>query len=415
MAFDASTFEIWGSLLNGATLVIYPSGSPDLEDFGNALLQERISTIWLTADLFHQMIENHLPMLNHLQFVLAGGDVLHPNMVRRLLDHTNAQQVINGYGPTENTTFSCCQILTKDTTIDGTVPIGHPISNTRVYVMDDFQQLIPLGVKGELLLGGDGLAWGYLNQPAMTAEKFIPDPTNTTLGARLYRTGDQVRWRREGTLEFIGRLDNQIKIRGFRIELGEIETVLQEHPNISKAIVLYHKDIPGIPRLVAYVLPASEEHLTPNNFRNYLKAKLPAYMVPATFILLKELPLNPNGKIDKRALPLPNEVIQPDQTPFVAPKTEIEKQLASIWQDVLEITCIGIQDNFFDLGGHSLMATQMVSRIRKKWSIDLKLTTFFESPTIQQLSEGIEALIWAKEQREHTVSSGNVPQDEGIL
>ena len=279
-----------------------------------------------------------------------------------------------------------------------TIPIGKPIANTQIYILDKYGNLLPPGVKGELYVGGDGLAKGYLHQPELTQQKFIPNPftednknSNKTEEERLYRTGDLARWLPDGHIEFLGRIDNQVKIRGFRIELGEIEAVLNTHPQIQQAVVVATGDISENQRLVAYVAPSDQ---SPGNqqLQEFLKQKLPEYMVPSTFVALDTLPLTPNGKVDRRSLPAAGLARPELEKPLVKPRSPIEEVLAAIWLDVLQVE-IGIYDNFFELGGHSLLATQVVSRVRQAFSIDLPLRSLFESPTIAQLSALVELAI----------------------
>ncbi len=265
LAFDASTFEIWGGLLNGSTVVIYPKDLLDSEEIGAYLEHEQITTIWLTAGLFHQLVQDQIPRLSNVPQVLAGGDTLAPQYVHQLLQQDGHRIIINGYGPTENTVFTCCERLTKDDPPDGTVPIGNPISHTDVYVMDQHQELVPIGLPGELLTGGAGLALGYLNQPARTAESFIPHPFSSFPGTRLYRTGDQVRWLHSGQVEFLGRHDRQMKIRGFRVELREIEAVLNQHPQVETSLVVCQDPSSDDKHLVAYIVGKSE-HGSQNGF-----------------------------------------------------------------------------------------------------------------------------------------------------
>ncbi len=385
MAFDASTFEVWGCLLNGGRLVIVPSGPPDLGAIGRQLEEEGITTVWLTAGLFHQLVESEVASLSHVKQVLAGGDVLLPEAVTTLLAYPGAGRVINGYGPTENTTFTCCQGLSAGTALARTVPIGQPISNTQVYVVDPWLQLVPRGVIGELLVGGDGLAWGYLNQPGLTAEKFVPHPFARTPGGRVYRTGDQVRWNRQGALEFQGRRDGQVKVRGHRIEVGEIEVTLREHAAVQDAVVLCREDQPGEKELVAYVVTTEEDDIP--ILRAHLKQRLPGYMMPSVVIRLEGLPLTANGKVDKRALPKPGEADRLQGTTYVAPRTEIERRMAAIWQEVLKREQVGVQDNFFEIGGHSLLATKVVSRLQQAFPHEVSLQHFFEHPTVAGLAE----------------------------
>jgi acyl carrier protein len=252
-------------------------------------------------------------------------------------------------------------------------------------------QPVPVGVYGELYIGGDGLARDYLKRPALTAEKFVPDPFSDTPGARLYRTGDLVRYRSDGTVEFQGRRDHQVKLRGYRIELGEIETVLSQHPEVQASVALAREDEPGDKRLVGYVVPL-EESLSTSDLRRYLQARLPDYMVPAHFVMLDALPVTPNGKVDRKALPALSGTRGSLETSYVAPRTSMEQQLVDIWQDVLGLEQVGVKDNFFELGGHSLLATQVVSRVREALKIDLKLQDFFELPSIAGLAGALEIL-----------------------
>ena len=395
ISFDASTFEIWGSLLNGARLVVMPPHTPSLQELGQALRQYQITTLWLTAGLFHLMVEEQLEDLKNLRQLLAGGDVLSVPHVKKVLQELKGCILINGYGPTENTTFTCCYPITEPSLVGNTVPIGRPIANTQVYLLDDQLQPVPIGVPGELYIGGDGLARGYLNRPDLTALAFIPNPFSDKPGARLYKTGDLARYLADGNIEFLGRVDNQVKIRGFRIELGEIEAALLQHPDVREAVVIVREDIPGDKRLVAYVVPkveAVQEAALPTvgELRSFLLAKLPDYMVPGAFVFLEAMPLTPNGKIDRRALPAPDTSHRELEDKFVAPNTPTEEILAAIWAEVLGLQLVSINDNFFELGGHSLLATQIISRIREAFSIELPLRHLFEAPTIASLSHSIE-------------------------
>jgi len=386
ISFDASTFEIWGSLLNCAKLVIMPPGTPSLEELGQVVQKHQITTLWLTAGLFHLMVDEKPEAFTHVRQLLAGGDVLSVSHVRGFLSKNRNCTLINGYGPTENTTFTCCHTIELTGQIEKSVPIGRPVSNTRVYVLDGCLQPVPVGVPGELHIGGDGLARGYLNRPELTAEKFIPDPFSREPEARLYKTGDLARYLPDGTIEFLGRIDNQVKVRGYRIEPGEIEAVLVQHPFVREAIVIAREDQPGDKRLVAYVVLSEKSTVAANDLRNFMKEKLPEYMVPAAFVVLDALPLTPNGKVDRKALPAPDtERLYPEDS-FIAPRTPIEEMLAGIWCDVLGLKKVGIHDNFFELGGHSLLATQVMSRLRKAFQVEIPLRSLFEMPTIEGLA-----------------------------
>ncbi|WP_436866196.1 non-ribosomal peptide synthase/polyketide synthase [Bacillus fungorum] len=390
ISFDAATFEIWGSLLNGAQLVIYPYEKASLEELGQVLQRYEISTLWLTAGVFHQMVEYHLEDLQGVRQLLAGGDVISPAHVRKVLDKLDGCCLINGYGPTESTTFTCCYPMDNVEQILKTVPIGRPISNTQVYVLDKSLQLAPVGVPGELYIGGDGLALEYLNRPDLTEERFIPDPFSDDSSSRLYKTGDLVRYLADGNIEFLGRADNQVKIRGFRIELGEIEAVLAQYPHVEDVVVMVHETTSGDKRLVAYVVSAQEHELAVKGLLHYVKDNIPEYMVPHIVVTKESLPLTPNGKVDYKALSA-LELENKDLTEaYIPPRTNVEEEIALVWSQVLDIRRIGIHDNFFDLGGHSLVATLVVSRLREVFDICLDVRSIFTYPTVATLAVYIE-------------------------
>ncbi|ASS75345.1 hypothetical protein CIG75_10310 [Tumebacillus algifaecis] len=386
ISFDAATFEIWGALLNGARLVIYPSELPTLAELGRVIRQENISVLWLTAGLFHQMIDERLEDLSGLHFLLAGGDALSVTHVQKALSHLPNTKLINGYGPTESTTFACTHLVSSSDDPQRSVPIGRPITNTTAYVFDAFHQLVPRGVPGELYIGGDGLALGYLNRPDLTEERFVAHPF--AKGKRLYKTGDLVRWLPNGTLEFLGRLDNQVKIRGFRVELGEIEAALTEHPSVRESAVIVCEDMPGDKRLAAYLTVLPSEPLPASAVRAFLKTRLPAYMIPSAFVILDTLPLNANGKVERRLLPKP-EFIQ-NSGEYTAPRNETETLITKVWSNILHIDKISVHDNFFELGGHSLLAMQAVSRLSSALYLALPLKSLFEASTPAQLAEWID-------------------------
>jgi amino acid adenylation domain-containing protein len=404
ISFDASTLELWGPLLHGGRLAVFPPESPSLESLGAALARYGVTTLWLTAGLFHQMVEGNVAALRPLSQLLAGGDVLSPEHVRRALSGLPGLTLINGYGPTEGTTFTCCHPMREPGEVGTTVPIGRPIGNASVYVVDGELRLVPAGVPGELLLGGDGLALGYLGRLELTAERFVPDPFGPALeigkaGERLYRTGDRARFRADGILEFLGRLDQQVKIRGFRIEPGEIETVLARHPAVREVAVLASPEPGGTERrLVAYVVSVTPREEAPEIaeadllavLRRHLAASLPAHMVPAAWVLLPTLPLTANGKVDRRALLR----LGPDPRTgtgagFVAPRTAVEEAVAAIWREVLGVEAVGIGDDFFLLGGHSLSATRVLSRLRRDLGVELPLAALFEHTTLAALAAAI--------------------------
>jgi amino acid adenylation domain-containing protein len=394
ISFDASTFEIWGSLLNGARLVVMPPHTPSLQELGQAIEQYQVTTLWLTAGLFHLMVDEQIEDLKGVRQLLAGGDVLSVGHVKKVLEEITGLRLINGYGPTENTTFTCCYPITEPSLVGISVPIGRPIANTQVYLLDDHLQPVPVGVPGELYIGGDGLARGYLNRSELTAERFILNPFSNEPGARLYKTGDLACYQPDGNIEFLGRLDDQVKIRGFRIELGEIEAVLSQHPVVQQSVVVVREDIPGNQQLVAYLVPDKEQaRLTVSELRQFLKQQLPEYMAPSAFVTLDSLPLTPNGKVDRRALPGLQMARLEVETTLVAPRTPIEEILALIWTDILGVKQVGIHDNFFELGGHSLLATQVISRVRSTLAVELPLSSLFKNPTVIGLAECVETAL----------------------
>ncbi|NCR76516.1 MAG: amino acid adenylation domain-containing protein [Microcystis aeruginosa K13-06] len=390
ISFDASTFEIWGSLLNGARLALFPNHTPSLEQLGQAIRRYQVTTLWLTAGLFHLMVDERLEDLKPLRQLLAGGDVLSVSHVQKFLQAQGDCQLINGYGPTENTTFTCCYRILETSKLDNSVPIGRPISNTQIYILDSHLNPVPIGVPGELYIGGDGLARGYLNRHELTEEKFISNPFDKSKvksqKSKLYKTGDLARYLSDGNIEFLGRIDNQVKIRGFRIELGEVEATLSQHPAIGQTVVIARDDISGDKRLVAYLVLSQDQALTVDEIRRFLEEKLPNYMIPSAFVFLETFPLTPNGKIDRRALPAPDQTRQEPEETFVAPGDELEGQLTKIWEKVLGIEPIGVKDNFFDLGGHSLLAVKLFAQIEKVFKANLPLASLFQAPTIEQLA-----------------------------
>jgi amino acid adenylation domain-containing protein len=386
LAFDASTFEIWGPLLNGGRLALLPPGPVALEELGEAVARQGVTTLWLTAGLFHAMVEGPIAGLRHLRQLLAGGDVLSPSHVRRALADLPGCVLINGYGPTENTTFTCCHRMVRPEEAGTPVPIGRPIANTWAHVVDRAGQPSPAGAPGELWAGGDGLARGYFGRPGLTAERFVPDPFGAP-GGRLYRTGDLARHLPDGTLEFLGRIDQQVKIRGFRIEPGEIEAALAAHPGLEAVAVVPRDAAPGDRRLVAYVVPRPGWVLAFDELLGLAAERLPAYMVPAAFVALAALPLTANGKVDRRALPAPDWAADwagRETAPSAAgPRNTTEELLVRLWAELLgrEPGQVAVDDDFFALGGHSLLATRLISRIREDLRVELPLRSLFEAPT----------------------------------
>ena len=380
VAFDASTFEIWGALLNGGTLVRAPIMAL-LEANGLKRLIEmhRITTMWLTASLFNQIVDTDITALAPLRELLIGGEKLSPRHVASVRRTYPDLVVINGYGPTENTTFTTCHRI--GSVEDGDIPIGRPISNTTVYVLDRDLRAVPVGVPGEICAGGDGLARGYLNDDRLSAERFVPHPYRPD--ERLYRTGDLGRWRPDGALEILGRLDDQVKIRGYRVEPGEIDTRLREHPQVSDCCVVARPTDGGTRELIAYV--AAKADLSLPALRAWLAERLPDYMLPARLVQLDSLPLNLVGKVDRAALPPPDQVADPAGAALARARNPAEVLLVSIWAPVLGRDEIGIHDNFFEIGGDSIRAIQIAGRMRSAGWL-LRVRDIFEQPTIARLA-----------------------------
>jgi len=387
VSFDASTFEIWGALLHGAKCVLFPDKVPTTEALGNAIRNHGVTTLWLTSSLFNAIVDDDPDVLAPLKQVLTGGEALSVPHIRRVRERLPNVQLINGYGPTETTTFACTfRIPAQLDAGISSISIGRPIANTRVYVLDERGEPVPVGVTGELYIGGDGVARGYWNRAELTAERFVDDRFSGEGGGKLYRTGDLVRYREDGNLEFLGRADQQVKIRGFRIELGEIETVLQKHPSIREAVVLAREESQGEKRLVAYVVPQKKGGEIPE-LRPWAREKLPDYMVPSAFVFLDSIPLNANGKLDKQMLPVPEPDRRELNVPFTAPETDLEKAIAKIWEAALGVEEVGRYDNFFDLGGHSLLVVQVHPKLEEAVGRKLAIVDVFRHPTISTLAK----------------------------
>jgi amino acid adenylation domain-containing protein len=394
VAFDAATLEIWGPLLNGGTLVMFHPAEPLFGELGRTIRREGVTTLWLTAGLFHQVVDEMLEDLAGIEQLLMGGDVLSPAHVRRALAKLSGCLLINGYGPTENTTFTCCHSIVDRPA--GAVPIGRPIANTWIHVVDSALEPVPVGVSGELLAGGDGLGRGYSGSPDLTAVRFIPDPFSVEPGARLYRTGDLVRRAWDGTVEFLGRMDDQVKIRGFRVEPGEVEVALERHPGVAACVVAMRGGADD-KRLVAYVVPTAglePASTTAAELRAFLEETLPAPMIPSAFVTLDSLPLTVNGKIDRTALPS-SESGEGRTEAVVAPRSPVEKRIGGIWCEVLAIDRLSVEDSFFALGGHSLQMMKIASRLRDAFGVELPLRALYESTTIAALAARVEQEIGA--------------------
>ncbi|MEI6412596.1 MAG: non-ribosomal peptide synthetase, partial [Bacteroidota bacterium] len=402
-SFDASTFEIWGPLLNGGKLIVVTQQKPTLEDIKDAIRENGVTIIFLTTGLFHLLVDADISDLSSLRYLLAGGEVLSVSHINRAIKSLPNCRVNNVYGPTENTTYSTFCDLSSMGTIVGAAPIGKPISNTEAFILDACYQLAPIGVKGELCVSGAGLARGYLNNPELTAEKFIPHPFK--VGERLYKTGDYARWLPDGNIEFLGRIDQQLKIRGFRVEAGEIEQALLEHPSIQSCFVVGHAFEQG-KELVAYlVLQATGSLPDTAELRNFLSLSLPDYMIPAYFVEMEALPLTSTGKVDRKALPAPAQGTLSFGTLYVAPRNERERLLSDIWEQVLRRSGIGVHDNFFHAGGDSIKAIQISSRLGAAgWQLAMK--ELFAHPTIAGQANRMER---KKRKYEQGLMTGDVP------
>jgi amino acid adenylation domain-containing protein len=383
IAFDAATLELWGALLNGAALVLYPDRVIDIEPLGRLMAAQGVTLAWMTARLFDQFVTDWTQPLPKLRQLLVGGDVVSPASVMAFYARNPQVVLINGYGPSENTTFSACHPIPRELAAGAAIPIGRPIANSSAWVLDAAGRICGEGVAGELYVGGDGVARGYLARPELNARSFVPDPFAAAPGARLYRTGDLARWRSDGRLDFLGRLDQQVKIRGFRVEPGEIEARLQAQPGLRAAAVILREDRPGDGRLVAYVTAEPGASLDGAALRRALARDLPDYMTPSAVVVIDALPLTPSGKLDRRALPAP------DLAPAAAgraPRTPRETVLAALFAELLGLSQVDIDTSFFDLGGHSLLATRLVSRIRTVLGVSLPIRAVFETPTVAGLA-----------------------------
>ncbi|WP_240123976.1 non-ribosomal peptide synthetase [Streptomyces sp. MUM 136J] len=391
VGFDVSTFEIWTSLVKGCRLALAPSGRADLDEIVKTIHDEGVTILWLTSGLFHKLVAHHLDGLGTVRHLLAGGDVLSPDHVRRVLAAHPHLTFTNGYGPTENTTFTTCW-TTRNSSDNERVPIGTAIHGTTATILDDAMRPVPPGEWGELWVGGDGVATGYLNRPSATAEKFVADIRSPEPGRRMYRTGDIVRELPDGTMDFLCRADRQVKIRGYRVEPSTVETELLKDPRVEEAAALTHTDGAGDTRLIAYVAVGAmaEEDAAAfgASLRERLAAVLPAHLVPWAIIPLPEIPLNANGKVDRGALPsakIPRNV----WNEYVEPADDLERRLAEIWSDALDVEPIGSTDNFFELGGHSLMAAELLAALQRDFNVDLPARMLYLRPTIADLAEGL--------------------------
>lgn len=407
LAFDASTLELWAPLLNGARVAVHPPGDVTPTTIRETVSGQRVTALWLTAGLFHQVAERAGEGFDGVRVLLAGGDVLSVSHVNRMLTAHPGLQVVNGYGPTENTTFTCCHVMTEPVGTDF-VPIGRPVPETEVRLLDEALQPVPAGEVGEIYAAGRGVANGYLRQPALTAAHFLPDPAGRHPGARMYRTGDLGRLLPDGAVQFLGRVDNQIKIRGYRVEPGEIETVLRGHPAVLDSSVVPQEE-PSGRRLAAFVVGTHQIELP--DLRQYLARSLPGHSLPSVYFQLDRLPLTPNGKVDRALLATRRSHSRPDSdVEYQPPATDLERWLTELWGDLMAVEGIGIDDDFFELGGHSLMATAITERIATVHEVKVSPRNFYENPTIAELAGLIERLTGGHPRR--AIDVGRSPADE---
>jgi amino acid adenylation domain-containing protein len=388
-AFDAATFEIWGALLNGARIELIPRDTMLApRALADALKRHSVTTVFLTTALFNQLAREAPAAFSACRDVLFGGEAVDPKAVAAILRDEPPQRLLHVYGPTETTTFATWHLVTAVEDAARTVPIGGPIGYTEVYVLDRYGEPVPIGVAGEIHIGGPGLALGYLGQPQLTAERFIPHPF-TSSGARLYRTGDRARYRPDGAIEFLGRLDRQVKIRGHRVEPGEVEAALLRLPDVREAVVIVRGDSAEARQMIAYVASATGAHPAPAQLMSELRRSLPQYMLPSAIVVLDALPLNRHGKVDRRALPDPSDIAEGRTGAHAPPRDPLEHMLAGIWEELLGVRNVGVNDSFFDLGGHSLLAAQMMDAVERACGRSVPLTILFGAATIAELSRAL--------------------------
>jgi amino acid adenylation domain-containing protein len=395
LSFDFAIWEIFTAFIGGARLIVaQPERQQDSAYLVRLIADHKITVAGFVPSMLEAILADRgIEMCDSLRKVFCGAEVL-PSSLQDRFHACSSAELHNTYGPTEasiDVTYWVCKKETEFERTRHSVPIGRPLANTQIYILDPYLQPVPVGVGGELYIGGVGLARGYLNRPDLTAENFIPNAFSDEPGARLYKTGDLGRYLPDGNIEFLGRRDHQAKIRGFRIELGEIEAVLGQHPAVRESVVAAREDAPGEKRLVAYVVADQESTPTINELRSFLKEKLPSHMIPSAFVMLESLPLSPNGKVDRRVLPVPDRARPELAETFVASRTPVEEALASIWSKILVVEQVGIYDNFFELGGHSLLVAKLIAEIQRDLRVDLPVRAVFEFPTIAQLAARIIA------------------------
>jgi amino acid adenylation domain-containing protein len=394
LSFDVSfqdMFSTWG--MGGAVVLITEDERQNIGGLARVLQEKAIDRLFIPAVALQQLAEGFCALSSPsatLRKIIAGSEQLQiTRPIATMFEELPACSLHNEYGPSETHVVTELALPASPGEWPERPCIGSPILNSQIYLLDRHMQPVPIGVPGELYIGGAGLARCYLNRQELVAEKFIPDPFGGEPGARLYRTGDLARWRPEGQIEFLGRIDFQIKIRGYRVELGEVEAALSAYPTVKEAVLIAREDQTGGKRLVAYLVTSSEGDTTVSQLRAFLRQKLPDYMAPSAFVFLDKLPLTPNGKVNRKALPAPDQSRPELERSYVAPRTALEEVLAQDWREVLNIERVGVHDNFFDLGGHSLLATRLMSRLQEDFQIDIPLRRLFEAPTVAGLAEAM--------------------------
>jgi amino acid adenylation domain-containing protein len=394
VSWDAFTLELWPSLLSGGRSVLARQRVMSAEEIREYVQGQGVNTLWLTAAQFNSIVESDVRCLEGVKYLMTGGEAASVRHIRRVKEQLPGMRVVNGYGPSECTVFSSCYVVPDElpeTMLS--LPIGKPIGDRRMYVLDRAMNVSPIGVVGEAYIGGASVARGYFLRPDLTAERFVPDPYSAQGGERLYRTGDLVRWRRDGTIEFVGRNDDQVKVRGFRIELGEIEARLLEYDGVREAVVVAQDDVAAGKRLVAYYIEGANDFQQSNGqgklgaeeLRRHLAQRLPEYMVPAAYVRLEALPLTSNGKLDRKRLPAPDGNAY-SVSGYEEPQGEVETTLAAIWREMLEIATVGRNDDFFELGGHSLLAVTMIGRLRETLRLEVEIGDVFEHSRLSELA-----------------------------
>jgi acyl-coenzyme A synthetase/AMP-(fatty) acid ligase len=403
LSYDISLEEVVLALGSGATLALGPTGPlGSSREFLAWCDARRLSVLIIPTALFHQLVADlaapGVVLPRSLRLVQVGGEAVVPEAIAQWhIRGGGSARLVNTYGPTEATVMSTWCELDAATGALPVAPIGRPFPGVRVLVLDSALQAVAPGVPGEAFIGGSGVARGYLRRPELTAERFVPDPSSGVPGARLFRTGDRVRWRHDGRLEFLGRLDRQVKIRGHRVEPGEVEAALARHPGLRQSAVSARKQPDGETCLVAYLVPAARAELRVEEVRAFLASRLPEFMVPSRFVVVDELPVNLAGKIQTGALPLPEAAPDHDGGPPTLPRTPLEREVAAVWSAVLGREAIGVHENFFAIGGHSLKVMQVVARLHRRLGLEVPVKVFFEAPTIEGLAEALETLLWLRD------------------